>query len=162
MVKTVRGTLPLEELKNLLTVYARKLPSYKRVVSENIVIEFDRDRLKIELREPKEEKCFVCEGTGQMTNKTCYYCDGTGKLKRYDSTSAKITEYESHPHKGLLKIEVQTDGKNAEIWKKDVGIIRDFLEKLAGKRCVIIPTKSYIPNKSVLIQDIKQKQLTNF
>ena len=165
MVKTIRGLLTLKELKELLTEYARKLPAYTRVENDEISIIFQEDRIRLELRTKKERECWNCKGTGKdESGESCWACKGTGKEEWYDRTIAYIKEYDSYPHYGMLKIEVQTDGRTPEIWKPEVEAIKTFIENLVGKKCIIVPSKgSSKPQKVVSISDLaNQKELSQF
>ena len=164
MVKTVKGLLSLEELRGLLTEHARSLPNYKRIESETIRIDFYKDRIRIELREPKEEKCYYCDGTGKHYNfetasydeKPCSICNGTGVMQTYEPTTARIREL----REGMLKIEVDTLGTNPEVWKPDVEKIKRFIEKLAGKPCVVIPTRRKKKPRAIDISEILRNTKT--
>jgi len=141
MVKTVRGLLSLKELKQLLTDYARTLDNYTRVENDKISLIFYPDRIRIEIKEPRREECYACKGSGKWEDgKTCWLCHGTGVWQTDSRLITYITEYDEYPHYGTLKIEVHTNGTNPEIWKPDVEKIKNFIEKLAGKPCVIVPT----------------------
>lgn len=160
MVKTIRGLLSLQQLRELLTNHVRKAPSYLRVVTEKLDVTFYDDLIRLELKEPKEETCYYCEGLGMTGETECYVCKGQGKIKvDYDRTVAVIREYENYPHYGTLKIEVQTDGRNPEVWKSEVQKIKNFIEALAEKRCIIVPETRVHSIKKILITDIAQKKL---
>jgi RecJ-like exonuclease len=135
MVKTVKGLLTLKELKALLTKYAQTQQSYRRVVTDQADITFYENHVTLRIIEPKKEKCYYCEGTGTVGNTKCWICEGTGIRETTDEVYAKITEKDYG-----LKIEVNTNGSQPEIWKPDVEKIKNFINSLAGKPCVIIPT----------------------
>jgi hypothetical protein len=136
MVKTVKGLLTLKELKALLTKYAQTQQSYRRVVTDQADITFQEDRVTLRIIDRKKEKCTLCEGTGILEeNRKCWICEGTGIRETTDEVYAKITEKDYG-----LKIEVNTNGSQPEIWKPDVEKIKIFINSLAGKPCVIIPT----------------------
>lgn len=139
MVKTIKGLLSLKEFKQLLTDYARTAPEYFRVDTPEAEIIFYGDYIRLYLKQI--EACPKCSGTGIYATQTCDRCEGSGKIY-WRNISAKISEYEEYPHYGMLKIEVDTQGSNPELWKPDVEKVRAFIEKLAGKRCIIIPDHS--------------------
>lgn len=162
MVKTIRGLLTLDELKNLLTDYARKMENYTRVENDEVCIEFKDDKIKLVLKTPIERKCYYCDGTGRTGDTECWVCKGTGIDRYHETTTAYIKEYKNYPRYGMLKIEVQVDGRYPEFWKPEVEKIKAFIEKLAGKRCVIVPVQSSLTKpKIVSLSDIA-KDLTAF
>ena len=166
MVKTIRGLLSLDELRKLLTEHCRKAPEYLRVSTETFEVFFYEDKIRLVLKEPKEGKCYYCGGTGRTDDGSkCWVCKGTGVEKSYQTiVSAKITEYKEYPHYGTLKIEVDTQGTNPEVWKPDVQKIKNFIEALAEKRCIIVPQKgAKKPKQQIMpISDISQKDLSSF
>lgn len=142
MVKTVQGSLGLEEIRDLLTEYARKLPSYSRVQSDTFDIRFRDESLQFTLIEATVKPCFLCKGAGIYEEEKCWSCDGSGERRdTSDSVSARLIEYDKPPRKGTLKIEVATQGTKPDIWKPDVEKIKAFIETLAGKPCVTVPTR---------------------
>lgn len=136
MVKTVRGLLSLKEIKQLLTEYARTVPAYLRVDTPEVDIIFYNNYVRLYLKQPDE--CPACNGTGKYLDKECDRCEGTGKIY-WRNLPVKISEYKEYPHYGTLKIEVDTQGSDPDVWKPDVERVRQFIEKLAGKRCIITP-----------------------
>jgi len=159
MVKTVRGLISLKELTAHLTDYARKLPEYTRVENDKISITFSPDRIRLELREPTEEVCYICRGSGKDEDgNPCWFCDGTGHRTYSSRLVAYIKENQNYPHYGTIKIQVETEGKNPEVWKPDVEKIRTFIENIVRKRCVIIPTRRTGKPKAIPISDITNQQ----
>ncbi len=164
MVKTIRGLLSLNELRRLLTEYCRKAPKYVRVETEEFEVFFYEDKIRLILKEPRERKCYYCDGTGRTGDTECWVCKGTGIEKTFLTVSAKITEYQNYPHYGTLKIEVDTEGSNPEVWKPDVQKIKNFIEAIAEKRCIIVPQgRTRKPKQMIMpLADINQKDLSSF
>lgn len=140
MVKTIKGLMNLNKLKQLLTDYARTAPAYFRVDTPEAEIFFYKDHVRLYLKQL--DTCPMCNGVGKYAEQICDRCEGTGKIY-WRNISAKISEYNGYPHYGTLKIEVDTQGNNPEVWKPDVEKVKAFIEKLAGERCIIIPEKHH-------------------
>jgi hypothetical protein len=147
MVKTVRATVDLQELKRVLMEYVRSLPSYNRVNSDTFEMTVSSGAVWIGLKEPYEADCYACDGKGKRWHEeVCSLCDGTGKRTDYRTASARITAYEG-AHAGELKVEVNTEGAKPDVWKPEVKKIKNFIEGLVGKPCVIVPMSKKEMNK---------------
>lgn len=143
MVKTVRGTVRLETLRERLTEHARGLKSYNSVRSEEIDIYFYPESISIELRGATSEKiCWKCKGSGEDKDEDggkCFYCDGTGKEKDYDITVVRIFP-KQYPNGGKIAIQItNTNGRDISVWKPAVEKIKTFLEGLVGQPFFQIP-----------------------
>lgn len=136
MVKTIKGTMDFERLKAVITEFIRKLPSYDMVQSNTFEVDLRRDdRIAMTVKEPTEEKCETCEGSGKIwDDRTCYACGGTGK-----ETTILTAWVEKDEKKPVLKIRVFTNGKDMSIWKPDVERVQKFIEGLVGEPCITIP-----------------------
>jgi len=149
MVKTVRGTVELETLRDRLTEHCQKLPSYRRVESDTIEVRFFSDHIRLELREqePTKQKCWHCEGTGKdydydygeegegkkvPNDDLCPMCDGTGERYVHHTTVARLVK-KDHKSGAKVAIEVDTQGTKLEVWKPAVERIKKFLEELVGE-----------------------------
>jgi len=161
MIKTVYGSLDIDELKNLLFGHIRTLPSFERVDSETFEAQFRSDTVKIHICERVEETCWSCKGTGKReraydeSEVKCWVCDGTGVTHEKQGVSAWFRLND----KGGLKIEVNTEGTKPEVWKPDVEKIQAFIEGLAGKPCITVPSRIRKP-KAIPITDILKNAKT--
>lgn len=146
MVKTVRGTVELETLRDRLTEHCQKLPSFRKVESDTIEVVFgDHIRLELRERQSTKEKCWHCEGTGKdydydyengrkvPNDDTCPMCDGTGERDVFHTTSAYLVAKEYPKSGAKVAIQVNTEGKKLEVWKPAVERIKTFLEELVGE-----------------------------
>jgi len=146
MTKTIRGQIKLEDLKTLLTQHARTLPSYQRVVSDTLRLDFIYSHgIRLELREPYGAKCWHCEGSGKSEyyadkEGNCKGCGGSGKRTDYHYTTARIQEYEDGKHVGQLKIMIDTaSGNDYEDWKPQADKVKSFIEGLVKEPCITVP-----------------------
>lgn len=148
MVKTIRSSISLEDLRTRLIQYCRELPSYTRVATDGFDVHFTDRGIRIELREPKEEKCWYCDGVGKdhdweggvkkYKDEPCPYCGGTGKQKVYSSTSALLVPKEKRNGEKVA-IQVNVPTTDTKRMMEEVNKIKSFIEGLVGKPCVRVP-----------------------
>lgn len=137
MVKTVKGSLTLDELNALLYRHIQGLPKYERVVSDTFEAVFNEESTAIFVCRRAEQVCWYCKGSGTRDNEQCWVCKGTGKTLEKKGVKARFRQKDDE-----MKIEVDTQGTNPEVWKPDVEKIQDFVEGLVGRNCITVPSRA--------------------
>jgi len=143
MVKTIKCLADFERLKSALTEYVRELPSYEKVKSSEFEIEFRGDysgNIYMSIQQPTASECWACDGKGKEVGDdgevdVCYLCKGTGKI--HQMLRMRIEKVDGVAK--VLKIRVETEGKNIAVWKPAVEVVKKFIEGLMGTPCIVIP-----------------------